>query len=326
MSKKDREESPKKDTKQAETESEKATGLGDLFKREREKMGFTVEQVVEVTRLRKHFVEALENDDWDNLPSGVFVRGFIRSYAQVVGLDEKRVLELYEASTPIKSAPPRPLVKPSRAKIGPLLLLAILLIGVAVLILWILYPFSIYSPIQPEIPPQSESVQEPSNAMQSEVSVPEKPAVKIREEDMTEETNVMQEQESQVQEAQKVEVSSVEVEPPAESTVYEPASTELASELASGNEAASARFVLTGHVKARTWIRICVDDQEPKEYIFQPGSRPQWKGEDGFNVLVGNAAGIEFDFNEKRLENLGELGMVVRLRLPEDFIGSKCEE
>ena len=56
------EESPKMETEQAETKSPKATGLGELFKRERVKMGFSQEQVVEVTRLRKHFVEALENE------------------------------------------------------------------------------------------------------------------------------------------------------------------------------------------------------------------------------------------------------------------------
>jgi len=85
-------------------------------------------------------------------------------------------------------------------------------------------------------------------------------------------------------------------------------------------------FVLTGHVEDRTWIRICVDDQEPKEYIFQPGSRPQWKGVEGFNILVGNAAGVWFEFNGERYENLGELGKVVRLKLPPDFKGSKCED
>ena len=96
MPKKDQEESPKKETIKTETESQKAIGLGELFKREREKMGLSLEQVVEVTRLRKHFVEALENEDWENLPSGVFVRGFITSYAQVVGVEEDRALELYE--------------------------------------------------------------------------------------------------------------------------------------------------------------------------------------------------------------------------------------
>jgi cytoskeleton protein RodZ len=319
MPKKDQEESPTKEASQAETESQEATGLGELFKREREKMGLSREQVVEVTRLRKHFVEALENEDWDSLPSGVFVRGFITSYAQVVGVDKKRALELYEKSTFAKSAPPKPLLKRPKTKIGPLFFLASLLIGVAVLILWILYPFSIYSPLQPEIAPPSEPGRGPSTAMKTEVPEPEKPEIKV-DKKVTEEPKVEPDQAGQ--EEPKLEPAPLEAEAPAEPTANDPTTTEPAS----GTEAGAARYVLTGHVNDRTWIRICVDDQEPKEYIFQPGSRPQWKGMDGFNVLVGNAAGVEFDFNEKRFENLGDLGRVVRLKLPENFEGSKCEE
>jgi cytoskeleton protein RodZ len=320
MTKKEQEESPKKEAIEAKAESQKAIGLGELFKREREKMGLSREQVVEVTRLRKHFVEALENEDWENLPSGVFVRGFITSYAQVVGVDEKRALELYEKSMPAKSLAPRPLVKRPKAKIGPFFFLAFLLIGVAVLILWILYPFSIYSPLQPEITPPPEPRQEPSTATETEVPEPKKPEVETKIAEITEEAKVEPDQTDQKEQAS--EVASLEVETPAEPMVIAPKTTEPASEAEEGE----ARFVLTGHVKARTWIRICVDQQEPKEYIFQPGSRPQWKGMDGFNVLIGNAAGVEFDFNEKRLENLGDLGRVVRLKLPENFEGSKCEE
>jgi cytoskeletal protein RodZ len=320
MLKKDQEKSPKKEAREVETESPKAIGLGELFKRERKRMGLSLEQIVEVTRLRKHFVEALENEDWENLPSGAFVRGFISSYAQVLGIDEKRALELYERSMPLKSSLPKPLVKSPKAKIGPLFFLASLLIGVAVLILWILYPFSTYSPIQPEITPPPEPRREPSTAMKTEVPELKKPEVKIEIEEITKETKVAPDQ--TVQETQSLEAAPLEVATPAEPTANDPSTTEPAS----GIETGEARFVLTGHVHDRTWIRICVDDQEPKEYIFQPGSRPQWKGMDGFNVLVGNAAGIEFDFNEKRLENLGDLGRVVRLKLPENFEGSKCEQ
>ena len=123
-------------------------------------------------------------------------------------------------------------------------------------------------------------------------------------------------------EEQKTEVASIAVETPAETTVNDSA----ISEPSTGTETDLTRFVLTGHVKVRTWIRICVDDQEPKEYIFQPGARPQWKGVEGFNVLIGNAAGVEFDFNGERFKNLGNLGKVVRLKLPPDFEGSKCED
>jgi hypothetical protein len=75
---------------------------------------------------------------------------------------------------------------------------------------------------------------------------------------------------------------------------------------------------LTGIVKERTWLRITIDGKEEKEYLFQPGSRPQWRGKERFYMLIGNAAGIEFDLNGKRVGNLGNPGQVIRLILPKD--------
>ena len=85
-------------------------------------------------------------------------------------------------------------------------------------------------------------------------------------------------------------------------------------------------LVLTGIVHLRTWIRIYIDDEAPKEYILQPGSRPQWKAEKGFYVLLGNAAGMDFEFDGKDIKELGELGQVVSLRLPEGFDRVIAEE
>jgi cytoskeleton protein RodZ len=315
MLEKNREEGPKMDAKQSETEILEEPGLGELFKRGRERLGLSVEQVVEITRLRKHFVEALENEEWDNLPHGVFVRGFIKSYAHIVGLDEKRALSLYEKSSHTESLIPKPLVKPSKARIGPILFLATLIVGIAVLILWILYPFSINSPPQPVTVPSSEPRREPPIDFKAVESEPGKPEAEVEPEKAPEAPEVTPAEIPQKAQTPEVNSSAVEAKEQSTSNEQEP-----------GEVLDRTRLVLTGHVKERTWIRICVDDQEPKEYIFQPGSRPQWKGVRGFNILIGNAAGIEFDLNGETYENLGELGKVVRLKLPKDFTGSKCEE
>ena len=304
---------------QSETGAQEEASLGELFKRGREKLGLTVDQVVEITRLRNHFVEALEKEDWDNLPPGVFVRGFIKAYAQVVGLDEKRALALYERSSHAKSVLPKPLVKSSRARVGPIIFLTTLMAGIAVLILWILYPFSLNSPVQTIKAPSSESRQEPS--------IPVTPVEPKKPEMEPETEKTIEPPVAKPVEAPRPAQSQVVAPSTAVETKEEPAfQASEVNQQEPGEISGQAEFVLTGHVKERTWIRICVDDQEPKEYIFQPGSRPQWKGVRGFNILIGNAAGIEFDFNGEVYENLGELGMVVRLKLPKDFTGSRCEE
>ena len=71
-------------------------------------------------------------------------------------------------------------------------------------------------------------------------------------------------------------------------------------------------------INMRTYIKIYVDGGLPKEYMFEPGSSPQWKAREGFDILVGNAAGVEFEFNGKQIKNLGGVGKVVRLKLPEN--------
>ena len=60
------------------------SGLGEQLKRKREEKGFSRDQVAQITRLRVHFIEALEKEDWRSLPASVFVKGFIKSYAKAV--------------------------------------------------------------------------------------------------------------------------------------------------------------------------------------------------------------------------------------------------
>ncbi|MGE5842757.1 MAG: DUF4115 domain-containing protein, partial [Deltaproteobacteria bacterium] len=77
-------------------------------------------------------------------------------------------------------------------------------------------------------------------------------------------------------------------------------------------------FSLTGIVKERTWLRITIDGKEEREHLLQPGSRPQWRAKESFYMLIGNAGGIDFDLNGKRVGSLGKPGQVVRLTLPKD--------
>ena len=75
-------------------------------------------------------------------------------------------------------------------------------------------------------------------------------------------------------------------------------------------------LILKGEVKETTWVSISVDGNEPKEYMFQPGARPQWKGRKDFEIIIGNAGGMHLEFEGKSMENLGRPGQVIRLRLP----------
>jgi len=73
--------------------------LGELLRAERERQGISLEQVEGRTKIRRKFLEALEEGDYDRLPGGVYTRGFIRSYASFLGLGEEEALGAYVAET-----------------------------------------------------------------------------------------------------------------------------------------------------------------------------------------------------------------------------------
>jgi len=70
--------------------------FGERLKRERELREVTLEEITSATRIGPRFLEALENEDWEKLPGGVFNRGFVRSVARYLGLDEEAFLAEYD--------------------------------------------------------------------------------------------------------------------------------------------------------------------------------------------------------------------------------------
>ncbi len=61
--------------------------------------GVSLEEVSAATRISTRFLEAIESDKWESLPGGVFNRGFIRSVARYLGLDEDSMVAEYALET-----------------------------------------------------------------------------------------------------------------------------------------------------------------------------------------------------------------------------------
>jgi cytoskeletal protein RodZ len=70
--------------------------FGERLKREREMREVSLQEVTAATRIGPRFLEALENEEWDKLPGGVFNRGFVRAVARYLGLDEEGLLSEYD--------------------------------------------------------------------------------------------------------------------------------------------------------------------------------------------------------------------------------------
>lgn len=86
-----------------QSESRRTTP-GRLLREARESRTFSVRQVANNLHLTMHYVHALESDEFDKLPGDVFVRGYIRSYAQLLELDPDRILKHYREYTERRQA------------------------------------------------------------------------------------------------------------------------------------------------------------------------------------------------------------------------------
>lgn len=69
--------------------------LGEKLRQAREERGITIMEVSEQTRISPLYLEAIENDDYSPLPGGIFNKGFIKSFAKYVGVDENEALQDY---------------------------------------------------------------------------------------------------------------------------------------------------------------------------------------------------------------------------------------
>ncbi|HDY8065117.1 transcriptional regulator [Vibrio vulnificus] len=75
------------------TESLAIEQVGTLLKRKRESMGYTQKQVADRLRLRVNVIEQIDDNQFESGQVATFTRGYLRSYARLVGLDEKIILD-----------------------------------------------------------------------------------------------------------------------------------------------------------------------------------------------------------------------------------------
>lgn len=83
--------------------------IGTVLKRARTRQGIEIGEVEERTKIRTKYLRALESEDWDVLPNPAYAKGFLRTYAQLLGLDADAVVEEYRKQVESRLEPDSPL-------------------------------------------------------------------------------------------------------------------------------------------------------------------------------------------------------------------------
>ena len=301
--------------------------IGEFFRQVRETKGLTIDEVASKTRIRTDFVKALEDGNFAKLPDQVFARGFVRSYARSLGLDEDDAIHRFAQSAgayydkqvererlKVRQAEEERKRKANRKAVA-------IAIGIAILALIFLLSREQSSLLvrrsSSDLPPSASKRTAPpipesqdTPPSQQAEAVPPAPKTKPSESPVV---------------SAKAGVGN-NVEP-----VTGPASTasavpELAapspSSLGSdgplggisleGSGATEGQLALDLEATELSWVVVQIDGGSPQEALLRPGEKARWKGQDQFILTLGNAGGVKAELNGKPQKPFGPSGKVAR--------------
>jgi cytoskeletal protein RodZ len=282
--------------------------LGEYLKHAREKKRLSLEQIASQTRIQEHHLQALESEDFANLPAKVFAKGFVRSYAKALGLDEEEAIQcfletsgtFYEQHQP-EQPQPHVQVKLEAAHRQSMNwnLVVVILVVIAAGAVWYGLPKQEDTPIalsEPETSSSVETIQEPIPP----VSDPQESIAPATPVDSTPTPPSSQISVPGLPAPKPIIPPPVEPIPPTSPT---PPGAEIT---------ADASHTLEIEATQLTWVVVQSDKQAPNEALLQPGQRKTWKANKQFLLTLGNAAGVVIRLNGETQGPFGKPGQVVR--------------
>ena len=299
--------------------------LGDRLRKARENKGLSLEQVEEGTRIRRAFLEALEEEDFEKLPASAYVKGFIRNYAQFLGLDPEESLSHYRAmigasSSYAPSVLDEPLLPDSGTNVWVSALLALLAVAVLAVAGWYAYnrfylgvdpwPVAAIPKMLTLIPGQPLPSATPSAVPKVIQSTPTQesptPTMEPVEEAIATPTTV----------ATPTTRPTVTPEPTRTPTLTPTTSrTPSATPTPTASPTPTPTIVDSIRVEAvllaKTYVKVIVDGELVLEETLSEGEDQVWIARQGFSMRVGNAAGLILYVNGIQVPPLGAKGEVV---------------
>jgi cytoskeleton protein RodZ len=302
--------------------------IGDFFKQVRETKGLTVDEVASKTRIRTDFVKALEEGNFAKLPDQVFARGFVRSYARSLGLDEEDAIHRFIQSAgafyekqdererlKVRQAEEERKRKANRKAVA-------IAIGIAILTLVILLSreqSSLLVRRTPTEPPPS-TAKRTTTPEASKTDAPVRPegdistgAAKSKSPDTASNPPTTRSESGPARGAAPPTVTASM--PQQTTTPVSPAPVgdgPLGGLSIDGTTSAEEPLVLDLEATELSWVVIQVDGGSPQEALLRPGEKAKWKGQDQFTLTLGNAGGVKALLNGKPQKPFGPSGKVAR--------------
>jgi cytoskeleton protein RodZ len=290
--------------------------VGEFFKQVRETKGLTVDEVAAKTRIRADFVKALEDGNFAKLPDQVFAKGFVRSYARSLGLDEEDAIHRFVQSAgafyekqdererlKVRQAEEERKRRANRKAVA---------VAIAIAVLTLIFLLS----------REQSSVLRRGSDRSSARPVPQAP--NVGESAARPETGPAIAGKPEVPAAvPKSSTDARQTEPPVASAVPAKPQSEVPSALPGiegplaglaldGAGANDGQLVLDLEATELSWVVVQIDNGSPQEALLRSGEKAHWEAQDQFILTLGNAGGVKAELNGKPQKPFGPSGKVAR--------------
>lgn len=269
--------------------------LGQMLREARESKGISLAKAEEATKIRRKYLQALEETDYDALPPSVYSRGFLHSYATYLGLDPEEALAAYRDGSQTRTEPREPQIiseplVPGSPVNWELIAGVLMLIAVGVILFLVYRQYIAPLATQGAGPPATTAVQEAA------LAPVETPALAVS--DATTATPTAG--------ATPTPLPPTPVPPTATATrTRRPTSTRTPS------PARAQELTLGLKVTARSWVRVVADGATVFEGTVVPGEERTWTARREITLRTGNAGGVIASINDQELGALGNSGQVL---------------
>ena len=283
------------------TKNSRPLSFGRYLRSVRREKGLDLERISRETRIGIDTLNLIEQEDLSGLPSEVFVKGFLRAYAKAIGANGDRAVEGYLESLARLQKTEQSEMDLSRLSNR---FWSRLFMALGIFVILIAGSISVLSLLDkentvPKTPPQADSdAAKPAAAVPSQSELPPEKQKNV--------------EATPVPETESMPRSSTEVF--AEEDILKERAP--VSALSSPAESLAAKQILQITAVEETWIKIVIDDEKTKEVTLKPGDQLALEASLGYELLVGNAAGIRMTLNGEMVKLDGKKGQVRSLKLP----------
>jgi len=267
------------------------SSLGEKLRREREARGVSLQEISAATRVNIKFLEALEKNDYSEYQAPVFITGFLRSYANHLGLDADRIVAEYESlNVEVRHDASRVVQIGDEQKPFPV---GLAVVGGAVLLVLLV----IFSNMSGEdnaavAPPVKAGKQSEEKAVtEEEPKKEEKKEVKAEKDEPAKEVKKETKKEKAPEPAPEPKKEAVvpAVAVPAESISER---TELRKRV----DASKYRLAISV-TEEEAWVLIVVDEEDVRDMFVRPGQKIVLNADKSFLFTTGNASSVRLELN-----------------------------